>query len=230
MKVMDRFQKIRLLEAIIFASAEPVAERVLAERLPDGGNVGELLEELRGMYENRGVNLVKVGKGVAFRTSPDLSELMKVERVLTRKLSRAAVETLAIVAYHQPITRAEIEEGRGVSLSKGNIDILLEAGWVKPRGRRRLPGRPVTWGTTDLFLDHFGLESLNALPGVDELRAAGLLDRRRGFGPLAEQLGLGEESSEPDEEDEGEDEEEIDLDEVDAEFANSNAETSASAG
>ena len=230
MKAMDRFQQIRLLEAIIFASAEPVAERVLAERLPDGSNVGELLEELCGMYENRGVNLVQVGKGVAFRTSPDLSELMKVERVVTRKLSRAAVETLAIVAYHQPITRAEIEEVRGVSLSKGTIDILLEAGWVKPRGRRRLPGRPVTWGTTDLFLDHFGLESLNALPGVDELRAAGLLDRHRGFGPLAEQLGLGEESLEPDEDDEDENEEEIDLDEIDAEFTNSNADASESAG
>ncbi len=225
---MDRFQQIRLLEAIIFASAEPVAERVLAERLPDGSDVGELLQELRGMYENRGVNLVQVGKGVAFRTSSDLSELMKVERVVMRKLSRAAVETLAIVAYHQPITRAEIEDVRGVSLSKGTIDILLEAGWVKPRGRRRLPGRPVTWGTTDSFLDYFGLESLNALPGVDELRAAGLLDRRRGFGPLAEQLGLVEESSEPDEEDE--DKEEIDLDEIDAEFANSNAETSVSTG
>jgi len=230
MKAMDRFQQIRLLEAIIFASAEPVAERVLAERLPEGSNIVELLEELRGMYENRGVNLVQVGKGVAFRTSPDLSELMKVERVVTRKLSRAAVETLAIVAYHQPITRAEIEEVRGVSLSKGTIDILLKAGWVKPRGRRRLPGRPVTWGTTDSFLDHFGLESLNALPGVDELRAAGLLDRRRGFGPLAEQLGLGEQSLEPDEDDEDENEEEIDLDEIDAEFTNSNADASESAG
>ena len=230
MKAMDRFQQIRLLEAIIFASAEPVAERVLAERLPEGSNIVELLEELRGMYENRGVNLVQVGKGVAFRTSPDLSELMKVERVVTRKLSRAAVETLAIVAYHQPITRAEIEEVRGVSLSKGTIDILLKAGWVKPRGRRRLPGRPVTWGTTDSFLDHFGLESLNALPGVDELRAAGLLDRRRGFGPLAEQLGLGEQSLEPDEDDEDENEEEIDLDEIDAEFTNSNADASEFAG
>ncbi len=227
---MDRFQQIRLLEAIIFASAEPVAERVLAERLPEGSNITELLEELRGMYENRGVTLIRVGKGVAFRTAADLSELMQVERVVTRKLSRAAVETLAIVAYHQPITRAEIEEVRGVSLSKGTIDILLEAGWVKPRGRRRLPGRPVTWGTTDSFLDHFGLESLNALPGVDELRAAGLLDRRRGFGPLAEQLGTGEESSVPDEDDEDEDEEEIDLAEIDAEFANPNTETSDSAG
>ena len=230
MKAMDRFQQIRLLEAVIFASAEPVSERVLAERLPEGSNITELLDELRGMYENRGVRLIRVGKGVAFRTAADLSELMQVERVVTRKLSRAAVETLAIVAYHQPITRVEIEEVRGVSLSKGTIDILLEAGWVKPRGRRRLPGRPVTWGTTDSFLDHFGLESLNALPGVDELRAAGLLDRRRGFGPLAEQLGLGEDTSEPDEVDEDEDEDEINLDEIDIEFANSNTDTSESAG
>jgi segregation and condensation protein B len=184
---MDRFQQIRLIEAIIFASTEPIAERVLVSRLPEGANVGDLLEELRGMYENRGVNLIRIGNAVAFRTAPDLASLMKIEREVVRKLSRAAVETLSIIAYHQPITRAEIEEVRGVSLSKGTIDILLEAGWVKPKGRRRLPGRPVTWGTTEGFLDHFGLESLDALPGVDELKAAGLLDRRRGFGPLAEQ-------------------------------------------
>ena len=137
---MDRYQQIRLLEAIVFASGEPVSERVLANRLPEGSNIGELLEDLRGVYANRGVNLVRVGKGVAFRTAPDLASLMQVERVATRKLSRAGVETLAIVAYHQPITRAEIEEVRGVSLSKGTMDILLEAGWVKPRGRRRVPG------------------------------------------------------------------------------------------
>jgi segregation and condensation protein B len=212
---MDRFQQIRLLEAIVFASAEPVAERVLAARLPEGANVSELLEELRGMYENRGVHLVRVGNAVAFRTAPDLASLMKIEREVVRKLSRAAVETLSIIAYHQPITRAEIEEVRGVSLSKGTIDILLEAGWVKPKGRRRLPGRPVTWGTTEDFLDHFGLESLDALPGIEELKAAGLLDRRRGFGPLAEQLGIGEGSEEEEYED---DEEEIDLATIDAEF------------
>ena len=222
---MDRFQQIRLLEAIIFASSEPVGERVLAARLPEGANVGELLEELGGMYENRGVNLVKVGNAVAFRTAPDLASLMQIEREVVRKLSRAAVETLAIIAYHQPITRAEIEEVRGVSLSKGTIDILLEAGWVKPKGRRRLPGRPVTWGTTEGFLDHFGLESLNALPGVDELKAAGLLDRRRGFGPLAEQLGMTDESS--GDEDDEHDEEDIDLEEIDAEFAEASDDASA---
>lgn len=213
---MDRYQQIRLLEAIVFASGEPVSERVLANRLPEGSNIGELLEDLRGVYANRGVNLVRVGKSVAFRTAPDLASLMQVERVATRKLSRAGVETLAIVAYHQPITRAEIEEVRGVSLSKGTMDILLEAGWVKPRGRRRVPGRPVTWGTTDGFLDHFGLESLNALPGVDELKAAGLLDRRRGFGPLAEQLEREEEPSEL--EFDREDEDEIGALAIDGDF------------
>ena len=215
---MDRFQQLRLLEAIVFASSEPVSERVLAARLPEGANVFELLEELRGIYDNRGVNLVKVGKAVAFRTAPDLASLMKIERETVRKLSRAAVETLSIIAYHQPITRAEIEEVRGVTLSKGTIDILLEAGWVKPKGRRRLPGRPVTWGTTEAFLDHFGLEGLDALPGIDELKAAGLLDRRRGFGPLAEQLGI-DEGAEADDDLVEDDEDDIDLDEIDQDFA-----------
>ena len=200
----------------MFASAEPVSERVLASRLPEGSDVSELLEELRGMYNNRGVNLVSVGKAVAFRTAPDLASLMQVERETIRKLSRAAVETLSIIAYHQPITRAEIEEVRGVTLSKGKIDILLEAGWVKPKGRRKMPGRPVTWGTTEGFLDHFGLDGLDALPGIGELKAAGLLDRRQGFGPLAEQLGIGEETSADLSEDvEDEDEDEVDLNEID---------------
>ena len=143
---------------------------------------------------------------------------MKIERETVRKLSRAAVETLSIIAYHQPITRAEIEEVRGVTLSKGTIDILLEAGWVKPKGRRRLPGRPVTWGTTEAFLDHFGLEGLDALPGIDELKAAGLLDRRRGFGPLAEQLGI-DAGAEADDDIDEDDEDDIDLDEIDQDFA-----------
>ena len=217
---MDRFQQLRLLEAIVFASSDPVNERVLAARLPEGANVSELLEELRGIYDNRGVNLVKVGNAVAFRTAPDLAALMKIERETVRKLSRAAVETLSIIAYHQPITRAEIEEVRGVTLSKGTIDILLEAGWVKPKGRRRLPGRPVTWGTTEAFLDHFGLEGLDALPGIDELKAAGLLDRRRGFGPLAEQLGI-DEGAEADEDLDEDEEDDIDLDEIDQDFKSS---------
>ena len=130
------------------------------------------------MYKSRGVNLVKAGKNWAFRTSPDIRVQLVVEKEITRKLSRAAVETLAIVAYHQPITRAEIEEIRGVSVSRGTLDVLLEAAWIRPRGRRRTPGRPVTWGTTESFLDHFGLENLDDLPGLDDLKASGLMDKR----------------------------------------------------
>jgi len=182
---MDHFQQIRLLEALLFASDKPLGLPVLAERLPDGADVSTLLEELKGLYANRGVHLVEVGEGWAFRTADDLAPYMTVEREVPRKLSRAAIETLAIVAYHQPVTRAEVEEIRGVALSRGTIDTLLEAGWIRPKGRRRAPGKPVTWGTTPAFLDHFGLEDLTALPGVDELKAAGLLDLRPGAGSLA---------------------------------------------
>ncbi len=173
----DRFELLRRLEAMLFASAEPLREADLAARLPEGADVAGLIEELRAHYEGRGVNLVHRGKGWAFRTAADVAPLLKLEREVPRKLSRAAIETMAIIAYQQPVTRAEIEEIRGVALSRGTLDILLEAGWIKPKGRRRVPGRPVTWGTTEAFLDHFGLESLEALPGIDELRAAGLLDR-----------------------------------------------------
>ena len=130
------------------------------------------------MYAGRGVNLVKVAGGYAFRTAPDLSEKLKIERPVTRKLSRAAIETLAIIAYHQPVTRAEIEQVRGVGLSKGTLDLLFEQNWIKPMGRRRAPGKPVTWGTTDFFLEHFGLPALDDLPGHEEMKAAGLLDPR----------------------------------------------------
>jgi segregation and condensation protein B len=171
-------QDLRLLEALLFQSDKPLAEAALVERMPDGTDVPALLAELQAIYANRGVNLVKVGKGWAFRTAPDLSAKMTIEREVSRKPSRAAVETLAIIGYHQPVTRAEIEEIRGVGLSKGTLDLLFEAGWIRPRGRRRTPGRPVTWGTTEAFLDHFGLESLDDLPGLDELKAAGVLDKR----------------------------------------------------
>ncbi len=174
----ERFQQLRLLEALLFAAAEPLGPEQLARHLPDQADLETLLEELSGLYANRGVNLVRSGRRWAFRTAADLAPLMRVEKTVERKLSRAAVETLAIVAYHQPVTRGEIEEIRGVALSKGTLDVLLEAGWVKPKGRRRTPGRPVTWGTTEAFLDHFGLESLDALPGAGELKAAGLLDTR----------------------------------------------------
>ena len=179
---IDRFQQLRILEAILFASSEPVGERLLKDRLPEGSDLKDLLVELRGFYSNRGFHLVSVGKKAwAFRTAPDLAEHLRIDTEVKRRLSRAAIETLAIIAYHQPITRAEIEEVRGVSTSKGTLDILLEAEWIRPRGRRRAPGRPVTWGTTEHFLDKFGIERLEDLPGIDELKAAGLLDARPGI-------------------------------------------------
>jgi segregation and condensation protein B len=168
----------RMVEAIVFASAEPVAEKALAERLPDGTDVVQALAELQKDYEKRGVNLVRVENSWAFRTASDLSFLMNRNAVQQRKLSRAALEMLAVIAYHQPVTRAEIEEIRGVETSKGTLDILLETGWVKMRGRRRTPGRPVTYGTSTEFLDHFGLTELRDLPGIDELKGAGLLSAR----------------------------------------------------
>ncbi|HEX9701493.1 MAG TPA: SMC-Scp complex subunit ScpB [Rhodospirillales bacterium] len=167
---------LRLVEAMLFASADPVSEKALAGRLPDGVDVVALLKELQAMYADRGVTLNRAGRTWAFRTAPDLAQMMNVEVKVPRKLSRAAVETLAIIAYHQPVTRAEIEEIRGVGLSKGTLDVLLEAGWIRPRGRKKAPGRPVTWGTSDAFLDHFGIEDVNDLPGMEELKAAGLLD------------------------------------------------------
>jgi segregation and condensation protein B len=171
-------EPLRLLEAMLFAASEPLAEEELAERLPQGVDVGRALLELQEEYAARGVNLVRVNGKWTFRTAGDLSWLLSKESVETRKLSRAAIETLAIIAYHQPVTRAEIEEIRGVSTSKGSIDVLLETGWIRPRGRRKAPGRPVTYGTTGDFLSHFGLDTVGDLPGVDELKGAGLLDGR----------------------------------------------------
>jgi len=182
----ERFERLRLLEAILFASAEPLSGKQLARHVPEGADLGDLLEELAGLYANRGVNLVQSGGYWAFRTAPDLAGLMQVENKVVRRLSRAALETLAVVAYHQPVTRGEIEEIRGVGLSKGTLDTLLEIDWVKPKGRRRTPGRPVTWGTTENFLDHFGLEALDALPRAGELKATGLLDSRPAIMALGE--------------------------------------------
>ncbi len=171
-------QYLRLLEAILFAAAEPLPEKALAERMPDSADIGALLSELQASYANRGVNLVNVGKSWAFRTAPDLSAQMALQRQKVRKLGRAMIETMAVIAYHQPVSRAEVEEIRGVGFNRGTLDALFEAGWIRPVGRRKTPGRPVTWGTTDRFLDHFGLESLSDLPGIEELKAAGLLDKR----------------------------------------------------
>ncbi|MEA2977799.1 MAG: segregation and condensation protein [Alphaproteobacteria bacterium] len=173
-----RPEELRLLEALLFASAEPLDETILAARLPADTDVGDALNRLQAEYAPRGVNLVRVAGKWSFRTASDLSWLLTKDSVVTRKLSRAAIETLAIVAYHQPVTRVEIEEVRGVVASKGTLDVLLETGWVRPRGRRKTPGRPVTYGTTEAFLSHFGLERLDDLPGLDELKGSGLLDGR----------------------------------------------------
>lgn len=168
----------RMVEALVFASADPVSERVLAERLPANADLNAILLHLQKDYEPRGVHFVKAGSAWAFRTAPDLGFLMSRETVQQRKLSRAAMEVLAIIAYHQPVTRAELEDIRGVETSKGTLDVLMETGWIKLRGRRRTPGRPVTYGTTEAFLDHFGLPEIRDLPGLDELRGAGLLSGR----------------------------------------------------
>jgi len=173
-----RPEELRLLEALLFASAEPLDEKTLAARLPQGVDVKVVLKQLQAEYAPRGVNLVRVAGKWAFRTATDLSWLLTKDSVVPRKLSRAAIETLAIVAYHQPVTRAEVEEIRGISAAKGTLDVLLETGWVRPRGRRKAPGRPVTYATTESFLSHFGLEALDDLPGLDELKGSGLLDGR----------------------------------------------------
>jgi segregation and condensation protein B len=177
-KAAARAEELRLLEALLFASTEPLDEAALAKRLPDGVDVKAALEQLKADYAMRGVNLVRVANKWTFRTATDLAWLMTRESTETRRLSRAAIEMLAIIAYHQPVTRAEIEEIRGVMTSKGTLDVLLETGWIRPRGRRKTPGRPLTFGTTEAFLSQFSLETLADLPGLEELKGAGLLDTR----------------------------------------------------
>ncbi len=177
-RVEERPEELRLLEAMLFAASEPLSEKDLVARLPQGTDVADALKRLQHDYASRGVNLVRVGGKWTFRTAGDLSWLLSKETVETRKLSRAAIETLAIIAYHQPVTRTEIEDIRGVSTSKGSIDVLLETGWIKPRGRRKVPGRPLTFGTTEAFLSHFGLDAVGDLPGLEELKGSGLLDGR----------------------------------------------------
>src|SRR6478735_2763006 len=173
-----RAEELRLLEAMLFASSEPLDENSLAERLPQGVDVHAALLRLQEDYATRGVHLVRIGGKWTFRTAGDLSWLLSKETVETRKLSRAAIETLAIIAYHQPVTRAEIEEIRGVTTSKGSVDVLLETGWIRPRGRRKSPGRPLSYGTSEAFLSHFGLDAVGDLPGLEELKGAGMLDGR----------------------------------------------------
>ena len=171
-----RPEELRLLEALLFAAGEPLDEATLGKRLPEGANVKQALALLQAEYSTRGVNLVKIGRKWTFRTAGDLSWLLTKETIETRKLSRAAIETLAIVAYHQPVTRAEVEEIRGVVAAAGTLDVLLKTGWIRPRGRRKAPGRPITYGTTEAFLSHFGLEEVADLPGLDELKGAGLME------------------------------------------------------
>lgn len=184
----ERFQLIRLIEAMLFAAVEPMPEPALAQRLPEGADLAGLLTELQQLYANRGIHLIQHEDRWCFRTAPDLAGRLAIETTVTRKLSRAAIEMLAIVAYHQPVTRGEIEEIRGVVISQGTLDRLLEIGWIKPKGRRQTPGRPVTWVTTHGFLEHFGLDSLDALPGIEELRATGLLDARPAISTLGAQV------------------------------------------
>ncbi len=171
-------EDVRIAEAMLFASAEPLEESTIAAQLSEGAEVSAVMEELRSLYAGRGVNLLRAAGKWMFRTAGDLAWLLSRDREEKRKLSRAALETLAIVAYHQPVTRADIEEIRGVAVSKGALDVLMEAGWVRVRGRRKAPGRPITYGTTTDFLVHFGLDAIGDLPGLDELKGAGLFDGR----------------------------------------------------
>lgn len=207
----EQAQHLRILEALLFAAVEPLDAESLIARLPDGADLPRLIEELGGRYAGRGVNLVEVGGRWALRTAPDLAPFLRAEQTVQRKLSRAGLETLAIIAYHQPVTRGEIEEIRGVSVSRGTIDTLLEIGWIRPGRRRQTPGRPLTWLSTDGFLEHFGLASRDDLPGVEELKSAGLLDKGPAIGaigPIAGGIMPGGEAAE-DEDREGEPEEEL---------------------
>src|SRR5947209_8388922 len=172
----ERPEELRLIEALLFAAGEPLDEKTLRSRLPEGVDIAGAMRRLQAEYASRGVNLVRIAGKWTFRTANDLAWLLARDSVEPKKLSRAANETLAIIAYHQPVTRAEIEDIRGVTVSKGTIDVLIETGWIRPRGRRKAPGRPLTFGTTEAFLAHFGLESVGDLPGLDELKGTGLFD------------------------------------------------------
>lgn len=212
MTTEDKYiQDLRALEAILFAATEPLTTNALYERLGSDCDMGALLSELQTQYEKRGFQLINLDGNWAFRTAPDLGDFLAVEKEVQRKLSRAAMETLAIVAYHQPVTRAEIENIRGVATSKGTLDVLLEAGWVKPGRRRETPGRPLTWITTTAFMDQFGLETMTDLPGLDELKSSGLLDRRPAVDTLPDTRDLFGDDLEEDDSDDDEN----DIDEND---------------
>jgi segregation and condensation protein B len=217
---------VRTLEALLFATAHPLSTKDLHDRMPEGSDVGGALMALQQEYEGRGINLIEMEGYWAFRTAQDLSGAMQINREVERKLSRAAMETLAIIAYHQPITRAEIENIRGVVTHKGTIDALMESGWIKPGRRRETPGRPLTWVTTPAFLDQFSLEAITDLPGLDDLKASGLLDRRPAIeaipsGDLFEKITAEEqrEKDEADDEDDYESDDDLESDEIeDAEY------------
>ncbi|HBR69479.1 MAG TPA: SMC-Scp complex subunit ScpB [Rhodospirillaceae bacterium] len=213
---------MRLLEALLFASAEPLTTKTIYERMPEGADVGGLLMKLQEHYKGRGVNLIQMDGNWAFRTADDLGDLLKLQRQVQKKLSRAAMETLAIIAYHQPVTRAEIENIRGVVTHKGTVDMLMELGWIKPGRRRETPGRPLTWVTTPAFLDHFSLEALTDLPGMEDLKASGMLDRRPAIETIPgtkDMFDMPESDSDDEDEDEEEDDDAFeDEEDSDAEF------------
>ena len=193
--------EIRLMEALLFASQRPLKVQDIQERLPIGVPVTELISELKNDYLSKGVNLVNIAGGWTFRTADDLKDNLRSLVQVKRRLSAAAIETLAIIAYHQPVTRGDIETIRGVAVSKGTLDTLLECNWIRPRGRRRVPGRPLQWGTSEEFLEYFGLQNLNDLPGVEELKATGLLEKRDSLTSLIlpEDAPVEEDSDEQDE-------------------------------
>ena len=174
----EHMDNLWVLEALLFAASEPLDAESMKARIPKGSNLNKLLSLLKAQYENRGVNLVKTGNKWSFKTAQDLSSMMKKEKIVQRKLSKAATETLSIIAYHQPVTRAEVEDIRGVHFSPGTLDVLMELNWVRPIGRKKVPGRPIIYGTTERFLEYFQLEQVSDLPGLEELKAAGLLESR----------------------------------------------------
>jgi segregation and condensation protein B len=212
----DHREATRIAEALLFASTQPLSADELKGRLPEGADIEAVLNDLMAFYADRGVNLVRVAGRFAFRTAGDLSFVLARDVIEQKKLSRAAMETLAIIAYHQPVTRAEIEEIRGVATSKGTLDALLESGWIRLRGRRRAPGRPVTYGTTPTFLEHFGLDRIDDLPGLEELKGAGFIEGQAPSGmsvPLPSDADALREDEDPLEQDEPYDLPDLDKDE-----------------
>ncbi len=179
-------KNLKILEAVLFASGEPIEEKYLGEKIDDSVNVKKYLNELKQFYEQRGVNLINTGNKWSFRTSSELSSDLTIFKSQKRKLSRAALETLSIIAYQQPITRSEIENIRGVQMGRGSIDHLIEIGWIKPSGRKNIPGKPTLWATTELFIEHFGLKNISDLPNKDELKASGFLDKRSAIATISD--------------------------------------------